>query len=346
MTERIRTKNIAGSGLRHTRGACRLLLVAAATTLSACAAADASVDPDFPLRVIEAPADGPTVALVAGVHGGKVSAVHAADALARALPGRLRRGRVLLLAPANVAGFRAGLAQTSPDDGLNLNRVFPGDSLGSPTERLAARILREIVSESDYLVDLHGSDGEEAVGAFAYAARPGLDLRVDSAARWMAEAWGVPVVVWDDAGPRTLETSRFLQTAAHLSGVPAITVFAAGSTREDSAATASFIVGAESLLAALGMLQPVSGARPAPGPSAIYPRREVLLADCSGTWEPRVRPTQHVQSGELLGTLVDSLGMRHAVRAGGAGVVLHQRRSTLVMAGTPLIIAARPDSTS
>lgn len=183
-------RNIAPTPRFPTPAAAIVLLLVAA-----CVRDGRGGDHDFPLRSVAGSGTGPTVALVAGVHGGKVAAVHAADSLAVLLRGRVRRGRVLILAPAHVAGFRAGLAQTSPLDSLNLNRVFPGNSLGSPTQRLAARILRDIVARSYYLVNMHGSDGDESVGSFAYAARPGLDPRVDSLARRMADRWGVASVV-------------------------------------------------------------------------------------------------------------------------------------------------------
>lgn len=278
------------------------------------------------------------MAFVAGVHGGKVSAIRAVERLATALPTELVAGRVLLVAPANVAGYAAGLAQLSPDDSLNLNRVFPGVVCGSPTERLAARIMREIVAHSDYLVDLHGSDGDEAVGRFAYAARPGLIPRVDSAARQLAEWWGVPVIVWDQDGPRSVWESRFLQTAAHLSEVPAITVFEAGATREDPDAVAAFEAGARRVLMRLGMLAAVPNGDGAPAGPLVLPRREVSLASAPGTWVPDVRPGQSIAAGELLGTLRDSSGVPTAVRADAAGIVLHQRIPGNVAARTPLVI--------
>lgn len=287
--------------------------------------------------VLRAERPGPTVALVAGVHGGKVAAVHAVQQLARELPGTLLRGRLLLVAPANEAGYRAGLAQLSPDDSLNLNRVFPGVVCGSPTERLASRIMREIVANSDYLIDLHGSDGDEAVGRFAYAARPGVVPRVDSAARRLAEWWGAPVIVWDEDGPKSVWESRFLQTAAHLSEVPAITVFEAGSAREDSRATAAFVAGARRLLAQLEML-PASAAETPTAAATILPRRDVSVSGNAGNWEPGVLPGQAVQPGELLGTLRDSSGVATPIRSTRAGVVLHQRRSGFVPVQTPLII--------
>lgn len=306
--------------------------------------------PELPVVRVTSARTGPTLALVAGVHGGKVAAVHALEQLARELPGQLTAGTVLLVGPANLAGYRAGLAQTSPDDGLNLNRIFPGRVDGSPTERLAARLMAEIVSHSDYLIDLHGSDGDEAVGRFAYAARPGVHPRTDSLALGLALRWGVPVVVWDEDGPRELATSRFLQTAAHLSGVPAITVFESGATREDSTATAAFVAGAHRVLTQLGMLEPPVTQSVAPRsppsssratvPSIIAPRRTVSAAVTSGAWSPSVRPGDRVASGELLGTLRDSSGVAHGVRAAAPGLVLHLRLEGSVPSGVPLAILA------
>lgn len=312
----------------------------------------------LPVTVITGSQPGPTLAFVAGVHGGKVAAVRAIEELRLELPSELRRGRVLLLAPANAAGFRAGLAQTSPDDSLNLNRVFPGNASGRPTERLAAAIMRQIVARSDYLVDMHGSDGDEAVASFAYAARPGVNPPVDNSALLLARAWGVRVIVRDEEGPRQLAESRFLQTAAHLSNVPAITVFEAGSAREDAAATAAFVRGARATLEFLGMLDPQP---PHPGamrdvpsqgdsvlaPATIFTRRVVTTAPAAGQWQPRVAPGTRVQADELLGQLTGSTAGPMEIRAAEAGLVLHQRRAGIVAAGTPLVIAgtAAPRST-
>jgi predicted deacylase len=287
---------------------------------------------------------GPTVALVAGVHGGKRSAMRALAELREELERERARDRMhgtVLLVPVAHEAARAGdLAQLSPLDSLNLNRVFPGRADGRPTERLAHRIMTEIVARSDYLVDLHGADGEEMVGAFAYAARPGLDPRVDSAALHLAQVWGTPRVVWDTEGPRALATARFLQTAAHLSGVPAITVFEAGTSREDTAAVTAFKRGARRLLAGLGVLAEETGTPPAP---VLHPRRDVVLAEAPGRWSPALLPGAVASAGELIGTLVGSSGEPSELRAAGAGVVLHIRLAGTVPQGTAVaILAAQP----
>jgi predicted deacylase len=291
----------------------------------------------LPVTVITGAQPGPTVAFVAGVHGGKAAAVHAVERLRRELPAELLRGRVLLLAPANISGFRAGLSQLNPDDSLNLNRVFPGDANGRPTERLAATIMRDMVAKSDYLVDMHGSDGDESVGSFAYAARPGVNSSIDSAALALARAWGASVIVRDEEGPRLLAESRFLQTAAHLSNVPAITVFEAGDSREDAAATEAFVRGVRATLQWLGMLNS-AGSRAAM-PETLLSRRVITAAPSAGRWQPSVVAGAQVRAGELLGRLTSSTGVVAEIRAIEAGLVLHQRKSGDVASGTSLIIA-------
>lgn len=330
-----------------------ILGVALGLPLGAQSRPDSAEAPALPVTEIAGVASGPTVAFVAGVHGGKVAAIHALDSLRHQLAGRVVRGRVLLVGPANLAGYRAGLPQTSPDDSLNLNRVFPGRTDGRPTERLAARLMREIVLVSDYLIDLHGSDGDEAVGRFAYAARPGLDPRVDTAARALALAWGAPILVWDEAGPRTLAESRFLQTAAHLSGVPAITVFEAGAARVDAHATAAFVSGALRVLMQLGLItQNAAGGDDGASPGAhraagspansattlVLARRAVVPAATDAQWRPATAPGTRLAPGEPAGWLRSSSGAETAVPAPDGGVVLHLRKAGPVRAGTPLVI--------
>lgn len=296
-----------------------------------------SATPPLRVRLLGGNRPGPRVTLVAGVHGGKVSAMRALARLADSLAGTDLHGTVRIVVTANEAGYASGLAQLSPLDSLNLNRVFPGRADGRPTERLAAQMMRDLVAQSDYLVDLHGSDGDESVGAFAYAARPGLDPRIDSLALHLATLWGTPRVVWDADGPRSLAESRFLQTAAHLSGVPAITVFEASAVREDSAAITAFVRGARNVLVGLGVLD---GPRPALSQPARHDRRAVVLADSAGAWTPTVRPGQHVRANELLGHLVGSSGDRRAVNAPSSGTVLHVRNRGDIRVQTPLTILA------
>ena len=97
---------------------------------------------------------GPTLLITAGVHGDEYEGQIVLPELARTLdPGSLR-GRVILVPRANPLAARAG-RRTSPADGGNLARLFPGDPAGGITSALAAAIARDLLPLADAVLDLH-----------------------------------------------------------------------------------------------------------------------------------------------------------------------------------------------
>jgi predicted deacylase len=68
-------------------------------------------------------------------------------------PGRLQ-GTVILVPVANPPAFAAHQRRSSLD-GLDLNRTFPGKADGTPSERLAYRLLHEVIAGSDFVFTLH-----------------------------------------------------------------------------------------------------------------------------------------------------------------------------------------------
>ena len=98
--------------------------------------------------------DGPTVLLLSGVHGDEYEGQITLSKLIGDLDPAAVSGRIILLPMANFPAGKAGL-RTSPIDGLNLNRVFPGDSDGTPTPALAHYIDSVLMPMADYLIDLH-----------------------------------------------------------------------------------------------------------------------------------------------------------------------------------------------
>ena len=80
--------------------------------------------------------DGPTLLVMAGNHGNEYEGQIAISQLARELEAADIRGRLILLPMVNAPAAQAGL-RTSPIDDGNLNRLFPGNASGGPTEMIA-----------------------------------------------------------------------------------------------------------------------------------------------------------------------------------------------------------------
>lgn len=98
--------------------------------------------------------EGPTVLLCAGIHGDEYEPQTVLRHLAETLETEQVIGRLIIIPAINYAAAQSG-ARVSPADGQNMNRVFPGKADGTPTERLAAFITREIFPATDLLIDAH-----------------------------------------------------------------------------------------------------------------------------------------------------------------------------------------------
>lgn len=110
--------------------------------------------------------DGPTVTVLAGVHGCEYASMAAVREFLRGLePGSIS-GRLVAVPVLNIPAFRARTPFVVPEDGKNLNRCFPGDPAGTLAERLASATFRQLIEPSDFLLDLHAGDIVEALAPF------------------------------------------------------------------------------------------------------------------------------------------------------------------------------------
>ncbi len=98
--------------------------------------------------------EGPTVLFIAGNHGDEYEGQIALGKLVRETSAEDIRGRIIILTMANFPAAQAGL-RTSPIDQGTLNRTFPGDARGTPTEMIAHYIEEVLMPITDYAIDLH-----------------------------------------------------------------------------------------------------------------------------------------------------------------------------------------------
>src|SRR5690242_20978236 len=78
---------------------------------------------------------GPTVILEGGNHGDEYEGPIVLGELIRDLDPGAVSGRLIVIPAINLPAVVAA-RRTSPLDGLNFNRTFPGDPLGSPTQQI------------------------------------------------------------------------------------------------------------------------------------------------------------------------------------------------------------------
>jgi N-alpha-acetyl-L-2,4-diaminobutyrate deacetylase len=97
---------------------------------------------------------GPTALLTGANHGDEYEGPVALSKLARELSPAEICGRVIIVPFMNFPAFRAG-RRTSPIDGGNMNRVFPGRADGTVTEKVADYFQRHLLPLADFVLDIH-----------------------------------------------------------------------------------------------------------------------------------------------------------------------------------------------
>jgi N-alpha-acetyl-L-2,4-diaminobutyrate deacetylase len=98
--------------------------------------------------------DGPTVLFTGANHGDEYEGPVALFDLAYTVKAEDLAGRIIIVPAMNFSAFQVG-KRTSPIDHGNMNRVFPGDPQGTPTEKIADYFQRTLLPLADYVVDFH-----------------------------------------------------------------------------------------------------------------------------------------------------------------------------------------------
>jgi len=281
-----------------------------------------------PLVEVTGTADGPTLTVIAGVHGCEYASMAGVRRWTAELGGRDLRGRVRAVPVLNVTAFAARAPFVVPEDGKNLNRCFPGDPAGTLAERLAYDTFTQLVSGSDAVIDAHCGDLVEALQPFTlYEAGPAEDR-----ARALATAYGLPYVIRQETGPGRAVSGSTSGAAAD-AGIAAITAEAGGCGLVEEAAVRLHVAGLNRVLAALGMAtsRPDYDAAAASEPSHLG-RFLWLRCGPAGWWEPAVSAGDSVAEGQLLGTVssLDGAQVRQTIVAPAAGVVIFLTSSPAV----------------
>jgi len=286
----------------------------------------------LPVVITHGSAPGPVLAITAGIHGGEYVPMVAVRQFVRDLDPALMRGTIVACLQSSPVAFQERMAFLNPLDGKNLNRTFPGDPQGGPTERLAAWLWENLMARADYYVDCHCGDLPETLDPFT-GVSPGPDGVLDERARAMADCFDVPRLVVDPLAGSTIR-------AAALAGIPAVLIEVGGMgtwSQEEADVQRS---GLRRIAAQAGILPRGEGARPH---LPLFEDAAVVRAEHPGLWFPAVAPGSPVAEGTRLGHIEDPLGeVVYEVLAPAAGVLMYGLGSLAAVEGSILASIIRP----
>jgi predicted deacylase len=294
----------------------------------------------LPLLVAAGRQPGPRIVITAGIHGDEYEGPRVLTDLLHTLDVQVLGGIVVGVPVAHPPAFAVG-SRTSPIDGLNLARVFPGDPAGTMTLRIAHILLRHVVEGADLLVDLHSGGVRyhfaQLAGFYPFLTGPGALL-----ARRAALAMGFPYLWAIPANPGVLSYTAAMQ------GIPSVgaEVSGMGGCLEEDVTL--YREGLHRVLALMGMLPGVAAA--AVDESVMVWQGDWLLSSASGQFRPHVSLGQDVRQGDLLASILDPFGAvldeMRAVESGRVLALRHLRSispgewAVMVLQGGPMPVSA------
>lgn len=243
--------------------------------------------------------DGPTVLLMSGTHGDEYEGQIALAKLCRELePGDIR-GRLIILTMANYPAAEAGLRSSPIDDG-NLNRTFPGDPLGTPTQAIAHYIEEVLMPMCDYAFDFH-SGGSSLVYLPTLLRGRGQTAQESQKLVELQQAFDAPYAWVFTGGGGRQTTSRTSMGAAGRKGVISIMAELGGGGTVTPSVLALMERGVNRILHFIGML-PNYQADAANGTRELRVQGSVSAYDV-GVFEPYKELGDEVKTGDAVGAI-------------------------------------------
>jgi Predicted deacylase len=290
--------------------------------------------------VVIANGDGPTVLMMAGIHGDEYEGQIALARLAAELTPDSIRGRVILMPMANPPAALAG-RRVSPIDGGNLNRSFPGNPAGAPTDMIAHYLEHVVLPRCDYLVDLH-SGGHSLIYPATLLRGPGADAEEAAKLRSLQDAFDLPWAWVFTSGGGRGSTARTAMGAGNRNGCVSIMAELGGGGGVSPGVLDRAERGLRRVLHSLGMLP---GYRPdaARGTRPVHALGTVYAYD-AGVLEPVHEIGDPVEKGQVVARIhTPDAPWRAAIEVASPhdGLVLARRALGRVARGDAICQIAR-----
>jgi len=258
----------------------------------------------LPLLYVTGQASGPTLVVIAGVHGDEYEGVETIPRVYQQVNPADIRGRLVMVPVCNVPAYEVG-TRSSPIDGLNLARVLPGDREGSITQRIGYWVTEKLMLPADFFIDIHSGGVALNIPTSIYYFH--TDNEIGRHTQRAALAFGAPVVVGNTNPAQAIYGCSF--RTAWDRQIPAMFTEAPGAGRVRPEDSDCFTTGVLNVMKYLGMM----AGDPTPQPMTHHLISDdqpggSCTATVAGYFRPDVRIMDAVQVGQRLGAILDFSG--------------------------------------
>ncbi len=273
------------------------------------------------LHVFRSLLDGPTILVLAGVHGDEINGVEIVRrAIADDLFEHIQVGSIIAIPILNIYGF-INFSREVPD-GKDVNRSFPGNSRGSLAARVAKTLTKRVLPVVDFGLDFHTG------GASRYNFPQIRYTKNDQGSYKLAKAFAPPFLLEKAMIPKSLR-----RTARDLS-IPIIVYEAGESLRLDGLSIEIGLNGLKRCFFNLGMIEENP---PIPYPVFDIKKSRWTRASHSGIFSSRKRSGQPIIKGEPIGEICSPFTKtKSVITAKRDGLIIGHTNSPVVNQGDAL----------
>lgn len=278
----------------------------------------------LPVHVIHGRQPGPTLCVLAALHGDEINGVEIIRRLLASKALNRIHGTLLAVPVVNVYGFMQQ-SRYLPDR-RDLNRSFPGSERGSMASRLAHTLMTEVVNKCTHGIDFH-----TAASGRTNLPQLRVDLDTHADALPLAKAFAPPIIM--DMGTRN-------GTLREASKIPMLLYESGEALRFDDVSIRAGLRGTIRVMRHLEML-PASKKSTVSHVPFIANDSEWMRAPQSGIIRSAVPLGAAIQKGQVLGLIADPLGgSEETVVSRRNGVLIGMTKMPLVHEGEALFHVA------
>jgi len=278
----------------------------------------------MPIKVIHGKYAGPTLLVVAAMHGNEVNGTEIINRLLEMPLVAKLKGTLVAVPVLNVYGLM-NRARTLPG-GINLDQCFPGKKHGSNAARLAHIFASEIFSVADMCIDLQ-------TGPLNYSNLPHIFVdESDSESKALAKTFNAPVVL------EVKSKSGSLARHALDLKKPYMIYEAGEAMRFDRYSIKIGVDGILSIMKKMDMLPERSPKKERPGKSLFAKTNTWVHSVTSGISHTKLKLGEYVEKGDVLSVVKDPFGVKEdtVIKSHYEGIVISKNNQPLVYEGEAL----------
>jgi len=270
--------------------------------------------------------EGPKMCIISGQHGNEWNGVYSSQRFFKDLEKDSIKGTTIVIPVANPLAFNEK-SRVSNIDHIDLNRTFSNSARSKPTKYLGKALLEEVLSNTDYVIDIHSGGPGEYSPHVTVPSVEGLEI----ASKLLFSTILRDDLVKGECSEGSLEKASLNEDFTNL------TIEAGYHRNIDQQYVDKILKGLENLFKDLGILAGESKTID----YEVYREKIKVKSPISGFFDPSVELGDSVEEEDVIGNVEGVLEGGEEVESSYPGKVLYLRRERVVAEGENLVHLVR-----